>query len=373
MGKKGKTLKTRKSEAVEEAQNAPQDDGEPENEDALEEKDDLFNENESDESEQDEGIVLDTVDKLVKFDILEKASSLERLGLYDEPKDFPPLSEEEDCELNRLEDIVRVGDYHFLRGGLALFEIWQKKLYRKHTRYFSAYLADRFEFSRVRAYQLMTAASVYGYLSKHFDKDVLPKHIAPLLALQKTHILELPEVYQRSIEELPPGNKPSANKIKETIRQLAWEKKHKEKLDFKNDSDVADKQSNSESVKNTSPDFVQFQEDIEQIKNTINAMKLTTLRLLSPGPFWLLWTSELRKAKEILETITKDIEKTITGATRLAEKYENPDEEFSMIITKDKAKKMGIWGHPDFTFERSSDPFASKNTFIVTRKKRQPE
>jgi hypothetical protein len=69
------------------------------------------------------------------------------------------LTNAEKKELKRLEAVIDAGIQTFVEVGQALARIQQERLYRGyHWKTFEAYVEDRFELSRRRAYQLIEAA-----------------------------------------------------------------------------------------------------------------------------------------------------------------------------------------------------------------------
>jgi hypothetical protein len=71
-----------------------------------------------------------------------------------------PLTEVEESRLTELERIVESGLARFVKVGTALAEIRDGKLYRQTHATFDDYLADRWEISSSRGYQLISAARV---------------------------------------------------------------------------------------------------------------------------------------------------------------------------------------------------------------------
>ncbi|HYG34935.1 MAG TPA: hypothetical protein VEC99_09135 [Clostridia bacterium] len=78
---------------------------------------------------------------------------------------IPPLSAVERRELKRLEKVVVEDMGQFIKVGLALAEIRDRKLYRETHRTFDAYCIERFDMRRAHAYRLITESSVVNELS----------------------------------------------------------------------------------------------------------------------------------------------------------------------------------------------------------------
>src|ERR687883_42993 len=87
-----------------------------------------------------------------------ESQSLGQPGL-DSPAELPALPSPATVELDRLERIIEQGLETFLAVGEALLRIRDGALYRASGyRSFSQYLAQRWELTRQRAYQLIQTA-----------------------------------------------------------------------------------------------------------------------------------------------------------------------------------------------------------------------
>lgn len=71
-----------------------------------------------------------------------------------------PMTVEDETRLTELEKLVEVGVEVFVAVGTALAEIRDAKLYRQTHSTFAGYLADRWDISESRGYQLIGAARV---------------------------------------------------------------------------------------------------------------------------------------------------------------------------------------------------------------------
>jgi hypothetical protein len=95
------------------------------------------------------------------------------------------LSREESGQLTECEEIIRTRLRSFFEVGEALLKIKEKKLYRTRFTTFEAYCRDRWDFSRVHAYQLLHASEIRTRLLP-ISRDVLPENerqIRPLVGL----------------------------------------------------------------------------------------------------------------------------------------------------------------------------------------------
>lgn len=70
------------------------------------------------------------------------------------------LSTNEQADYQRLCVVVERGMAHFVEVGMALAELNEKRLYRAEFPTFEAFVADKFQLSRRRAYQMMEEAKV---------------------------------------------------------------------------------------------------------------------------------------------------------------------------------------------------------------------
>ena len=75
------------------------------------------------------------------------------------------LTTREQRELGRAERTIARGLKSFLSLGLALKRIRDERLYRQRYDTFEAYVSERWELSRTRAYELCAASQVVADLS----------------------------------------------------------------------------------------------------------------------------------------------------------------------------------------------------------------
>jgi hypothetical protein len=85
------------------------------------------------------------------------------------------LTTREQREFGRAERTIAKGLKSFLEVGMALKEIRDKRLYRQQYDTFEEYVAQRWEMSRPRAYQLCAASEVMADLSTIVDIGLLPE------------------------------------------------------------------------------------------------------------------------------------------------------------------------------------------------------
>jgi len=126
----------------------------------------------------------------------------------------------EDCETI----INELGS--FLRVGMALRRISEKRLYREKYKTFELCVRDLFELGKSRAYQLIDSVEVYNHLSTIVDKIdakhsgqnkiVLPNNEGQVRALLQVPKEERPDIWLKTIEQT--DGKITAKKITETIR-----------------------------------------------------------------------------------------------------------------------------------------------------------
>ena len=77
----------------------------------------------------------------------------------------PVLTAREKRDLEKAERKIATGLRSFLEVGLALKEIRDKRLYRQQYDTFEQYCVERWDFSRIRAYQICAASDVVADLS----------------------------------------------------------------------------------------------------------------------------------------------------------------------------------------------------------------
>lgn len=130
--------------------------------------------------------------------------------------DLAPLTRAEQIALDDCEQRIERGLKVFIEVGSALAFIRDNRLYRASHQTFEAYAKVRFNISRPRAYELITAAEVVSGIP-----DTLP---APTNAGQATELAKLPEadradVWAEAVERT--GGKPTAAAVRQVAEERA--------------------------------------------------------------------------------------------------------------------------------------------------------
>lgn len=111
------------------------------------------------------------------------------------------LTKTEQKSLVRCEQVIETGMDTYFQVGQALWDIREGRLYRARYETFEQYCAERWEFSRGRAYQLITAAETAAEMSTIVDTPPRREsHVRPLLNVPKDHRAE---VWQAAIDAAP--------------------------------------------------------------------------------------------------------------------------------------------------------------------------
>lgn len=111
------------------------------------------------------------------------------------------LSKTETKTLAAAETILRRNLESFLLVGEALAEIRDARLYRATHETFEAYCADRWDFSRQRAHQLIASSQTAAAVSTIVDtRPARESHVRPLLAVPEGHRAE---VWQMAVDASP--------------------------------------------------------------------------------------------------------------------------------------------------------------------------
>lgn len=103
--------------------------------------------------------------------------------------------------LAHCEEAIEQGLDQFFRVGQALWDIRDGRLYRASYETFEGYCAERWDFSRQWAYQLITAAKAVSEMSTMVDTP--PKrerHVRPLLNVPEDHRAD---VWRMAVESAP--------------------------------------------------------------------------------------------------------------------------------------------------------------------------
>lgn len=114
------------------------------------------------------------------------------------PEPLEQLSPSENTRLENLEHIIENFRKSYFKAGAALAEIRNKRLYRATHASFEAYVAERWELSRPRAYDLIDASRVANNLSA--VADITTTNEFQLRALRALPAKDQIEVYTKAVE-----------------------------------------------------------------------------------------------------------------------------------------------------------------------------
>jgi hypothetical protein len=129
--------------------------------------------------------------------------------------------------LEDLESVISKAEFAFAFSGLALAKIRDEKLYREAGyKAFEKYCKDRWGFSRKRAYQLIDAASLAGFLSTNVD--ILPANESQIRPLVGRPLEEAAEIWKLVIE-MACGAPVTQSLVKKAIKALLGEAPKPEK------------------------------------------------------------------------------------------------------------------------------------------------
>lgn len=117
-----------------------------------------------------------------------------RSELEDTVLELSPLDEHEQTTRQELEAIIQEGLDTYLTVGTALYQIREAKLYRSTHLSLKAYLAERFDVGRQRAYQLMEAAQVVNALMAEVQSPDGNTEVAIVMPKKESHASALGDV-----------------------------------------------------------------------------------------------------------------------------------------------------------------------------------
>lgn len=117
-----------------------------------------------------------------------------RSELEDTVSALSPLNEQEQTTRQQLEAIIQEGLDTYLTVGTALYQIREAKLYRSTHLSLKAYLAERFDVGRQRAYQLMEAAQVVNALMAEVQSTDDNTSVAIVMPKKESHASALADV-----------------------------------------------------------------------------------------------------------------------------------------------------------------------------------
>lgn len=113
---------------------------------------------------------------------------------------------------------LRTGTEVVLAVGEALDQIRSRKLYKQDFRTFDAYIQEKFEMKRSRAYHLMSAAKIIKQLREHFDVSDLPKNESVVRPLMKFKEQQLIDIWQAVLDINPD---PRREDVEAAVTQVA--------------------------------------------------------------------------------------------------------------------------------------------------------
>lgn len=123
--------------------------------------------------------------------------------------------------LDRHEETIRRGLTTFVEVGNALAAIRDGRLYRLEFETFEAYVAERWGWTRDRAYKLIAASEAAACVENFIHKPVTESHAA---ALAKAPATERPAVWQEVVEESEATGKPvTAKRVQEVVNRRTGE------------------------------------------------------------------------------------------------------------------------------------------------------
>ncbi len=114
-----------------------------------------------------------------------------------------------------IDSAIEDGARAFVRLGNALAQIRDERYYKEagYSR-FEDYTQEKWEFTRVRAYQLIDAARVYEYLSESFDNKHLPRGESAIRKMGRLSKEQCIDIWRKALERSP---KPSRALITELV------------------------------------------------------------------------------------------------------------------------------------------------------------
>src|SRR5579885_2562724 len=132
------------------------------------------------------------------------------------PKTIDALTVTEQTELDERESRIENGLKAFYEVGQELIAIRDRKLYRATYQTFEAYLQERWQMSRSRGYELMSASEVIENLSDMPDK---PENARQADALSKAPADQQQQAWTEAVATAPNG-KPTAAHVSDVVKRL---------------------------------------------------------------------------------------------------------------------------------------------------------
>ena len=116
--------------------------------------------------------------------------------------DLIVLSRQEQQELAALESTIQRNLSSFYEMGIALMTIRDKRLYRDGFDTFEHYCRERWQFTRMRASQLIAASGVVENVNNCLQKPTTESQVRPLTKLEPE---QQKEVWEKAVQTAPEG------------------------------------------------------------------------------------------------------------------------------------------------------------------------
>jgi len=116
--------------------------------------------------------------------------------------DLIVLSRQEQQELAALESTIQRNLSSFYEMGIALMTIRDKRLYRDGFDTFEHYCRERWQFTRMRASQLIAASGVVENVNNCLQKPTTESQVRPLTKLEPE---QQKEVWEKAVQTAPDG------------------------------------------------------------------------------------------------------------------------------------------------------------------------
>jgi hypothetical protein len=128
------------------------------------------------------------------------------------------LSEPEQAELTACEAVIEMGWRTFVDVGLALARIRDAKLYRTEYGSFEAYCQEKWQFKRVYAHYLISAAQVFQHLFTNCEqrKPERESQVRPLIGLTQA---QAQAAWEKAVEKAA-GRKITARLVKAAAKEV---------------------------------------------------------------------------------------------------------------------------------------------------------
>lgn len=128
------------------------------------------------------------------------------------------MTRQEEARLRDAEATIEKGMRTFTEVGKALADIRDHRLYRHTHGTFEDYCRDRWDFSRIRAHQLIEGSEVAAAVLTTVNTPVASERVARELVPLKDKPEELAAVWESVSSN---GEKPTAERVRDAVRQHA--------------------------------------------------------------------------------------------------------------------------------------------------------